>query len=189
MKVFSAKQQFGDVVRAVSSALTPSLQNVDPLITGVHYEYGHYTDIQERLIAYSKTASKKQDRYPLIAVFEDDRVVHQRKGVYGVTGMKVLILALSNPNYTREQREETTFKPILFPIYEELLKQIWMSGHFMVYSPDQIRHTQINRPHWGDPSLYSNESYLFGDVLDGIELSNLELTIYLQTCEAADTGS
>lgn len=189
MKVFSLKQQFGEVVSAVSSAITAKLKNVDPLITGVHYEYGHYTDIQQRLISYSNTASKKQDRYPLIAVFEDDRVSHQKRGVYGVSGMKVMILALSNPNYTREQREEYTFKPILYPIYEELLNQIWQSGKFMVYSADQIRHTQINRPHWGDPGLYSNESYLFGDVLDGIELNNLELTIYLQTCEAVSIDS
>lgn len=189
MKTVNIKKVFADIVSEVSASVLPALQAVDPLITGVHYEYGHYTDIQERLISYSKTSSKKQERYPLIAVFEDDKVTHTREGIYGVAGMKVLILALSNPNYTRVQRDEKTFEPILFPIYETLLDKIWQSGHFMVYSPDQIKHVQINRPHWGDPGLYKNESYLFGDVLDGIELNNLELPTYLKTCEAELIGS
>lgn len=185
MKVVNIKEEMGKIVARVSVKLLAQLKAVDPMITGVHYEYGHYTDIQERLITYSQSNEKKTDRYPLIAVFEDDKVTHRQRGMYGNAGMKIIILAATSNSITRVQREERTFKPILYPIYEELLSQIFKSGVFNVYSPDQIQHEQINRPHWGDPGLYKNEGYLFTDVLDGIELNNLVLPTYLKTCEAA----
>lgn len=183
MKNVSIKYIFGQVVRKVSDKLLITLQEYDGMITGVHYEFGHYNDIQERLIAYSKDPEKKQDRYPLVAVFEDDAITHREEGFFGVTNMKVLILHTSKDSITRVQREATTFARVLYPIYEELLRQIWLSGKFHVYSPDQIQHTQINRPHWGDPALYGPNGYLFTDILDGIELNNLSLKTYLSTCD------
>ena len=170
----------GDVVAAVSAKLLTQLQTVDPLITGVHYEYGHYTDIKERLIQYGKTA--KQDRYPLVCLFEDHRIRHSKEGLTGVMDLKILILHSSKNTVTREWREANVFRPILYPIYFEFLNQLKLSGNFNIYDASKIQHDQINRPHWGDPALYKNEKYLFDDVLDGIELSNLSLETYLDNC-------
>lgn len=188
MKPVYINDIFGEIVARVSAKLLAQLQAVDPAITGVHYQYGHYTDIQERLITFGKGTSRNQ-RFPLICVFEDEKIEHRREGFFGMAKKKILILAQTTATRTRVQREEEVFKPILYPIYEELLTQIFKSGKFNVYSEDQIEHSQINRPHWGDPGIYRNEKYLFTDVLDGIELSNLNLQTYLKTCEAAVTGS
>ena len=68
----SAPQVFKEIVTAVSAAKLLSLQAIDPLITGVHFEYGHYTDIRERLKAKGQAA--KRSRYPLVCMFEDYRV-------------------------------------------------------------------------------------------------------------------
>jgi hypothetical protein len=62
------------------------------------------------------------------------------------------------------------------------LRQLKLCGEFNIYDETQIKHDQINRPHWGDPALYKNDGYLFPDVLDGIELANLQLETFLQTC-------
>jgi hypothetical protein len=175
-----------DVVAATSAKLLTQLQSVDPLITGVHFEYGHYTDIQERLTAKGKTA--KFDRYPLVCLFEDFKIRHRKEGLTGVTDMKIIILHSSKNTITRQQREDNVFVPILYPIYEEFLNQLDISGNFMIYDKSRIIHDQINRPHWGDPAMYKNESYLFGDVLDGIELSNLQLETYLEPCEISSNG-
>ena len=173
---------FRDVVAKVSTALLAQLQAVDSLITGVHYEYGHYTDIQERLTAKGKT--DKQQRFPLICLFEDYRIRHgvPQKGTTGLTDLKLIILHSSKNTVTRQWREDNVFRPILYPIYFEFLKQLKNSGMFSIYDVSMIQHDQINRPHWGDPGLYKNDSYLFGDVLDGIELSNLQLTVFLSNC-------
>lgn len=169
-----------DIVTKVSSKLLNQLQVIKPDITGVHYEYGHYLDIQERLTV--KDAVAKMDKYPLVCLFEDYRVTHGKVGLTGIANLKMIILYKSSNQVTRQWREDNVFRPILYPIYFELLKQLKLSGKFNIYDETKIKHDQINRPHWGDPEMYKNDSYLFGDVLDGIELANLELETYLSNC-------
>lgn len=171
---------FRDLVQLVSSKLLTKLQETDPLITGVNYDYGHYTDIRERLLAKGKT--NKQAKYPLVCLFEDHKISHRKEGLTGITYLKLIILFSSKNDITREQREQNVFRPILYPIYFELLNQITVSGYFNVYDVTKIPHDQVNRPHWGDPGLYKNEGYLFGDVLDGIEIANLQLETFLPNC-------
>lgn len=171
-----------DIVAATSAVLLSQLQLVDPLITGVYFEYGHYNDIRERLTTKDKQAATAVKRYPLIALFEDFKLRKGTEGLTGITDLKMIILYPSRNDVTRIQREATVFRPILYPIYNELLKQFKVSGKFSIYDTTLIKHDQINRPHWGDPGLYGNNSYLFNDVLDGIELNNLQLTTFLNNC-------
>lgn len=171
---------FRDIVAATSAVLLTDLQAVDPLISGVHYDYGHYNDVRERLVA--KDQSAKTEKYPLVVLFEDYKISHGQVGLTGIASLKLIILYISKKDITRQQRETNVFRPILYPIYNEFLRQIKLSGKFMVASVDQIKHDQINRPHWGDPELYGNKGYLFNDVLDGIEITNLELKTYLPNC-------
>lgn len=171
----------GNVVAATSTALLTELQAVDPKITQIWYEYGHYPDIRERLIARSKAAPANY-RYPLIALFEDFRIRKSQIGIFGIAEMKLIILYSSKKDITREQREQDVFRPILYPIYSEFLTQLKKSGKFMIYDETRIQHDQINRPHWGDPALYKNDSYIFNEVLDGIEINNLQLTTNLKNC-------
>lgn len=166
--------------KSSGKTLLEDLQAVDSLITNIHYDYGHYTDIRERLIAKNKT--DKQGKYPLVCLFEDHKIKHGKEGLTGITDLKLIILYSSKKEITREQREVNVFRPILYPIYFEFLKQLAVSGHFNIYDVTKIPHDQINRPHWGDPGIYKNDSYLFGDVLDGIEIANLQLETYLPNC-------
>lgn len=178
---------FRDIVAATSAALLTQLQGVDPLITGVHYDYGHYNDIRERLVTKGKTGDKS--RYPLVALFEDFRVTHRQPGITGIANLKLIIVHISEKGITREKRETAVFRPVLYPIYNELLKQIKLSGKFMLFVAGEVPHDQINRPHWGDPELYKgntasvNVSYIFNDILDGIELTNMNLTTFLPNCQ------
>jgi hypothetical protein len=178
---------FAAIVAATSTALLTQLQAVDPLITGIRYEYGHYNDIRERIIAYGKTGDKSV--YPLIALFEDFKISHKEPGLTGIAHLKLIIVHLSKKGVTRVQRETNVFRPILYPIYNEFLNQLKLSGKFMVYPAGEVPHEQINRPHWGDPELYkggtatTHGGYIFNDILDGIEISNLDLKTYLPNCQ------
>jgi hypothetical protein len=171
---------FRPIVEATSDSVLSQLQAVDPTITAVHYEYGHYNDVRERLKA--KTQTRPQEKFPLIVLFEDMEVETPRPGLAG--NMRIpymLILANSDKSLTREQRRLKTFEPVLYPIFEEFKKQVKRSGLFMIYGP--WRPDYILRPHWGDPELYKNNGYLLNDVLDGIELNNLNLITYLEKCK------
>lgn len=169
---------FRSIVAKTSAKLLTQLQTVDPMITAIHYDFGHYNDVRERLIQKGKTA--QDQRYPLVVLFEDFRQGNRVLGLDSIGDVKIIILHLTRKDYTRQQRETIVFNPVLVPIYDELLKQMKYSGNFMQYGP--FRHDRIDRPHWGDPGLYANGGYLLNDVLDGIELSNLQLQTYLPTC-------
>lgn len=153
--------------------------NVDPLITKVWYEYGHYNDIKERIHSYNKD---EKFPYPLICLFEDFPIDHSQEGTDGTGNLKIIILYKSDNKVIRTWREEEVFVKVLYPIYEEFLKQLKLSGYFQIYDESKIPHRQINRPHWGDPGLYKNESYIFDAILDGIELNNLQLITYKKAC-------
>lgn len=170
------------VVAMASAELLTQLQAIDPLIEGINFMYGHYNDIRERLTTMNKTDVNATKRYPLVALFEDYRIRKRQVGTSGITNLKIIILYPTKKDITREQREAATFQPILYPIYYSILKWLKLSGVFMIYDETKIIHDLIPRPHWGDPGLYQNNAYLLNDVLDGLELSNLELTTFLNNC-------
>lgn len=172
----------GKIVAKTSDKLLAQLQLIDDRITGIHYQYGHYNDIRERLLKFAP-----DQRYPLVALFEDYTVDHRVLGLAGVANVRLLILMTSRKDITREQREQRNFIPILEPIYQELMKQFRLSGFFMMYTFPV--HRRIDRPHWGDPELYANKAYLLNEVLDGIEINSLELKSYLPICETEEANS
>lgn len=173
----------GEVVAKTSTKLLTQLQLVDPLITGIHYEYGHITDIRERITEKMKTTTNSVDISPMIILIEDFKVIKGRQvGITGITDMKIIILHYSKKDITRVQREVSVFRPVLWPIYNEILNQLRLDGRFSIYDVTKIQHDMIARPHWGDPGLYGNDAYLLDGIFDGIELSNLQLTTFLNNC-------
>lgn len=161
------------------------LKRIDPKITAIQYEYGHLPDVRERLISKGKVL--EGSRFPMIVVFEDFRTDHSKVGVTGISRLSIILLALSNKNYTRQQREEKTFEPILRPMYELFKQQLKLSGKFMIYDVTTIKHTQVDLPHWGDPKnqrsdAKENTGYLTDQCLDGIGMDGTQLISYFQLC-------
>lgn len=168
------------VVARVSAKKLAYLQTIDPTITGVHYQYGHLKDVRERLVAQSQ-ANPMTRRYPLIWLIEDFEVVNSIPGIYGVSKVRIMILHDTQKEYTRQQREDRVFLPILIPIYNEFFVQMSVIGSFMQYGP--FSHRRVDRPHWGNPAEWLGfKNYLFDEPLDGIEITELSLQIYLANC-------
>jgi len=179
---------FRRIVPKVSANLLVQLQAVDPMITGVHYKYGHYNDIRRELKQEMQVADLKKDRYPLILIIEDYRV---GKGLVGISGQPTVqgfILHHTDKDYTREQREAEVFDKVLYPIYYNLLREIARSGDFQVYDETMISHTMIPRPMTGIVDKDGTRAYIFDDILDGIELNNLSLKLYLDNCVSLRTN-
>ena len=176
---------FSDIVTKVSAAkddtgktLTERLQAVQSTITGVHYLVGHYTEIKARLEGLSKMTAGRYDKYPLIALFQDFVETRGNSGgYYGEVTLQLMILYHTNKSDYTEDRYTKVFKPILYLIYEELMRQIHKSTKTVTQSIDLIKHDKIDRPHWGNPAIYGPDGYILSDVLDGIEIRNLKLPI------------
>lgn len=172
----------GNVVARTSTKVLAKLQQTDALITGISYEYGHLKDVKERLAA-KRLAAPSSRRYPLIWLVEDFDIDNGQVGLTGISRVKIMILHNTDKAYTRQQREAKVFLPVLIPIYNEFFVQMKVVGSFMQYGP--FNHKRIDRPHWGNPAEWSNKGYLFDEPLDGIEISDLNLQIYLANCVTA----
>jgi hypothetical protein len=169
---------FPYIVDKVSENLIDQLQEAQGIITGVHFLVGHYTEIKARLQGLSKMQDGKFDRYPLVALFQDFVETRGNSGgYYGEVTLQMMILYHTNKDDYTEDRYEKVFKPILYPIYYELLRQINKSEYIVTQSVDKMAHDKIDRPHWGNPAMYGNDGYILSDVLDGIEIRNLKLTL------------
>lgn len=167
------------VVTRVSVRKLTYLKTIDPSITGIQYQFGHLQDVRERLQAQT-LADPTMRRYPLIWLIEDFDIDYGEIGLNGVSDIRIMILHTTEKDYTRQQREDKVILPILIPIYNEFFVQLRAIGSFMQYGP--FRHTRIDRPHWGNPAEWGNKGYLFDEPLDGIEISDLDLQIYLANC-------
>jgi hypothetical protein len=183
MKPVYIVDKFGEVVTAVSAALTPSLVAYDSLITGVHYLHGHPTEIIETLTQKDKSDTFKFTKYPLVALFQDFPEAHnQQIGIDNEATLHIIIAYSSRPTYKAEERYTLKFKPVIYPIYLELLKQITLNKAFLNYGIQNLGHTKIDRLYWGREGLYGNTGNVFNDFLDCIEIRDLKLKINLKNC-------
>lgn len=177
-------REFATIVKAVSDKLTPSLKAVDPVITGVHYQFGHPLEIINTLGEFTKGETARFDKYPLVAFFLDSTVKRGEIGLYGEQEINMAIIrACKDPNQTASQRDDFNFIPVLTPIYLELLNQISYRGDlFNIGTPETIEHNMTNRYYWGRKGLWGNEKNIFNDWVDAIEINNMKLKININYC-------
>jgi len=171
-----------DVVKNVELKVLPQLQAYDNLIQGVHYDHGHPAEIIETLKQKDKSDTLIFKKYPAVFLFQDFTETMGEPGVDSSAKLHLLIVAATSSEYKAHERYEKNFKPILYPIYLELKEQIFKSGKVMVPSASSLSFNKIDRLFWGRQGLYGNESNVFNDFLDAIEIQNLDLKFYKPVC-------
>lgn len=174
---------FGDIVDNVSCKLTDRFKSLDPHITGVHYQHGHIIEIVDKLAQKDQSRTHKYKKYPLIALLQDFReVITRDANVYREVNLNILIVKSTLEVYSAKDRYEKNFKPFLYPIYYELLKELSSSRYILNYSPNRISHTKIDRLFWGKQGAYGNTANIANDKLDAIEIQNLNLKFNREKC-------
>lgn len=168
------RERFRLIATATEAAILPYLQTIDPTIQQLHFEYGHPLTIINKLQAMNNPQSYQFMKYPLLAVFED---VPERGIVDDISTIspRIIIANQTRPEYTREERDTTNFKPILLPIYDAFMRELKRTP-YMRYDYRKPGE-RIMRPFWGKEGLYGNEGNVFGDALDCIEIRGAEFTI------------
>lgn len=156
-----------EVVQAMDVVLFPKL--------GKHLDYqpGRSTQIQTELqkIVTGIIASTKAGKYPLVALFQDIPENRGTSGYYStVTIPKISIAVLTVNTDPVLKRYDTNFRPTLYPIYREFLRQLCRHRNIVANDPNAIPHTKYDRP-GSQP-----EGQNMNDYLDAIEISNLQLT-------------
>ncbi len=144
----------------------------------VHYEHGHPFEIDNILQSWEKTPANSAVKYPLIALFQDfEEIAGTGAGIMAEVKLELIIATMTKPEYNASQRMCYSFIPILYPIYKQFIKSVHKSGYFMVKGEYDIKHTKTDRMFWG-----KNKAAAFGDYVDAIHITNLELKVKQFNC-------
>jgi len=154
----------GEVVAAADAVLYPTL--------GKHLNYLYGRDIQtlQTLQELTNSVASKDKKYPLVYLamdFPEDR----GNGYYADVTFPQLFIATSTGSTDKpDKRYAQTFKPVLYPIYYEILRQLAKHKSIVQQDPDSIIHRKYDRP--GTQPAGKN----FNDYLDGIDIERMQLT-------------
>ena len=174
-----------DQMRSIVEKMDTELYHAETFPYHLNFLHGHPLEIVQVLQERLSSPDHKDLRFPLIALFRDFKITKGKKteaDIYGDTSLNLIIAMQTVAAYRADQRETLVFKPILYPIYNELLKQIKLSGFYSVNYAG-IEHDQTDRYYWGRSGLYGNTGNTFNDYLDAIEIENLRLKIKNNHCK------
>lgn len=139
----------------------------------LNFQYGYVHELNETLIAYSKTKDHSILKFPLFWVAQPFTVDHGDMGYYGtINNFRAFIIMETSRNYKAEERMEKVFKPIIYPIYWEWLTQLKKSKVFKIQAIETLRHSTTDRYYWGN-----DQQSVLNDIVDVMEISKFPLTI------------
>lgn len=146
------------------------------LSLSVNYQYGYISELNQTLIQQGRDESKYLIKFPCIYIAQPFVInvpgSDETLGTYygNVEKLRIFIMTSTNSERKAATRMSEVFKPILYPIKDELLNQIFRHNSFI---SDKIpAHKQIDWYWWGN----EQQTYL-SDKVDCIELSNIEFKI------------
>jgi hypothetical protein len=161
---------FQEIVSNVDAALFS--RPIDPF--HVYFDYGIYTHVTEKIVAADQTT------YPIVWLMMnfDEEIGRLPDSHYEAPALQLVIAMPTEKNWTMQERESNTFNPRLFPIYEELIKQISRTSRFGMPSIQKLAHRRTIRPYWGGGDANGpGAENLFKNYVDAIHIRNLRLTV------------
>ena len=146
-------------------------------ITAVkNFDFGSFLYLQNRLIQMSKDIATYKAKFPMLFLIVDP--IQEKVGAgANEYPLHVVIVNLTDPKYTTQQRLDLNFKPTLIPIYDEFIKQLTL--HW-TDDGNTIQHTKID--HFYYSAGTAQDANKFAEYLDAIEIINLNFEIDLNDC-------
>lgn len=174
---FNISSIFAQVAANVDSVL--SSRATDPF--SVYFDYGRYKEITRRLTEKQGGVTTRSQRFPLIwLVIPFDETYGKTDEVCELSNLQIIISCQTEVDSTTPDRMVDNFIPRLFPIYDELIRQLNISG-FFTYDGMQIPHKKVNQPYWGGEDGQQTANF-FNEPIDAIQLKNMQLTVNEQNC-------
>lgn len=98
--------------------------------------------------------------------------------IYAEISANVIIATKTDNNYTQDERDELVFKPKLFPVYAEFMKQLDRHQGIMYEPKNGRRHKRVLRPFWGGGDVNGTDTKnLFKEFVDAILIMNLSIKL------------
>lgn len=143
----------------------------------VYFMHGHPKEILSVLQSYTQAGNDlKNCKYPLIALLRDvkEEILEDGMGMKSTFNARLVICTITSPNFRADEREVHNFKPILYPILEELIQRIMKSPVFGMPSRASMRLIKWDRYFWGTQAADKN---ILNDYIDAIEIERMLLTV------------
>lgn len=185
MKYVSIAGIFRECVESVSEKLLPQLKRENSLITGVHFRHGTWIEIKTTLAELGGGRTTPATKWPMVGLFHDFTEERGVQGFYSRPRLN-LVIATANPepNMKSDEREERYFKPILYPIYFELLNAMYLHPQLSILDPTLIPHTAVDHYHYSTQQGQGDNPgvNIFNEHVDSIEIRDLETSIKPLNC-------
>lgn len=149
-----------------------------------YFLYGHPVDITNQLSIKDESSVERYKKYPLICLLLDVKENHNVNLNFQYScSPQILILTETDPAYISSQRTISTFKPILYPLYFNLLEAMEESGH-VFYDFSGIDHEMTPHYFWGKEGIKMRgyDGLIFNEYLDGIQVDFNNLKIFKNNC-------
>lgn len=146
----------------------------------LNFQHGYVQELNQTLTQWEKSPTKSSMKFPLVWLAEPFTISRGLNiGLYGEADIDLYIINTTRKDWKAKERMDNNFKPVIYPIYREILNQFTLIPTFVHVAVDQIKHVTTNRYFWGD-----NNKSVLNDVIDCMKVSGLQLRIAdKQNCE------
>lgn len=152
-------------------------------ISSLGYYKGSFEELIEDLAQKDGSQEERYKKYPLVYLVRDFEEVRGREaGIYCSVSLRVIIIHQTQQTYKIKDRETRVFKPVLYPIYNEFMRQLSLHPMINQSGVENIRHIKIDRAYWGQNQQQASNKVALNDYVDAIEIRNLELKINYSNC-------
>lgn len=171
----------GENVAKVNAVLIEAFKAIDPNVEQINYQYGPYKEVFGNLVQIGKVSGGSK-KYPLVWLWLPNTISHgDQIGIGAVSPLRIIIARWGNCTDKTPERYEKNFKPFLYPIYLELMNQLYLDPRITTDGQGLIPHQQIDWPYWGGDQPPEDANPL-GDYVDAIEIKNLKINLLLKKC-------
>lgn len=154
--------EMGTVVTAVKTALSLSVLN---------YQYGPVDELNETLKQYEADPAKFNLKFPLVWLAEPFEILRGNAAYYGLGKFDLFIINSTVKTYKAAERMSNNYVPVLYPIYRQLLTELFKSRFAMVRYEEEIIHKLIKGYFWD-----KQRTVLF-DAVDCLVMEQTQLRI------------
>lgn len=178
----------GEVNTAMSTKVLSTIQQNEVDVFGstkiqqIRYSKSSFTELIETLAQADGSAEEKYNKYPLTHLVQDLVIERgQDVGSFGSANLNIIFIHQTENTYKISDRDEKVFKPVLWPMYYEFMRQLFKSGWTWGNDTGEYRHRVIKRAFWGNRQLKSSALTL-NDYVDAIEIQNLQIKFNYENC-------
>lgn len=154
---------FSEIVANVQTAL---------VLETLNYQYGYITELNETLQSWNKTPEFASKRFPLVYLVQPFPITRGLSGFYGKAVFNLFVINTTTKIKKAADRMTDNFKPVIYPIYRELLNQIDLHEAFSTQGVPSIVHNFTDNYYWGE-----KQQSVLNDIVDCSQISGLTLMI------------